>query len=170
MRLNHLPSRSQLLGLHLPLQRSKGGGVSEPRLGSASLAPGQGSLQWTSTPTEAAWQPETTQEGATEEQAGYIWQRGNALSISSRTTTGKIRVGSRGHQGSLAWMLSFRALPRMNQLSSGCCQFLERKELMLVRERAKADRFKRRFPDVQTFNPETSSSLSFEPESGKENS
>ena len=94
MRLNDLPRCSQLLWVYLSLQRSKGGGVSEPRLGSAGLAPGQGFLQWTGIPTEAAWQPETTQEGTREEQAACIWQRGNVLSISSRTTTGKIRVGN----------------------------------------------------------------------------
>lgn len=41
---------------------------------------------------------------------------------------------------------------------------------MLGRDRAKADGFKRSFPDVHPFNPTASSSLGFENESGKENS
>lgn len=67
-------------------------------------------------------------------------------------------------------MLGLGALSGMNQLSSGCCQFLKRKELMLVRDGAKADGFKRSFPDVLPFNPTTLSSLGLERESGKENS
>lgn len=41
---------------------------------------------------------------------------------------------------------------------------------MLVRDGARADGFKRSFPDGRPFNPTTSSSLGLESESGKENS
>lgn len=68
------------------------------------------------------------------------------------------------------WDAGPQSSPQNESALPGCCQFLKRKELMLGRKRAKADGFKRSFPGVRPFNSITSSSLSCEYESGKENS
>lgn len=132
MRSNDLSRCSQLLWFHLLFQKTKGRGVTEPRLCSAVPAPVHFAMD-----KYGCWSyvaPQGT-PGTGEEQAGCIWQRGNILSISLKTTS-KTRVGSIGLQGALARMLGLGALSRMNQLSSGCYQLLKRNSLTLGRDRA----------------------------------
>lgn len=130
-----MPRCSQRPWPYLLLPRTKGRGVPEPRLVCfADLASGQGSA------TDArvhcsCMAPHEPPGGC---QGGHLsWVHPvekQCPFLGLRTTTGEARRGSRGV---LAGTPSLRALPGMNQHSSGFCCFLKR--LMLGRERARAE-------------------------------